>query len=228
MVLLESVKGNTGDDNYATISANATFPRFRHLPAEIQMAIWEMAAASPIITPEYAPVDDWVDRLDNSQESASGSNIDLLPNSPVKAHLMVLTSWSPLMHTCFDSRTAALRSSSLPLRFSTTAGFHIPCRPFDTTIDAIYFLPSELLRISHTFPQIRTVLREARHLMLYNYFPLALATRLAFSKYCEFRDANDCRPEGFDPRESITTRRRMRLVRVFDIPRGFHISDAVN
>ncbi|KAK0745679.1 hypothetical protein B0T18DRAFT_463982 [Schizothecium vesticola] len=217
MALLGPQKGNTGDDNNATISANATFPRFRHLPAKIQIAIWEMAAASPILTPEYAPADDWVEGWDNFQESASGFDINLPPNSPVKAYLMVLTSWSPLMHTCFDSRAAALRSSSLPLRFSTAAGFHVPCRPFATAIDTVYFVQSEPLRIYHTFPQIRTVLKEARHLVPYNYYFLAISSSTTRSKYCEFCDANDCRPKGFDLRESITTRRRMRVVQVSDL-----------
>jgi hypothetical protein len=36
---LEKGDSDTGADNITTISANATFPQFRHLPAEIQIAI---------------------------------------------------------------------------------------------------------------------------------------------------------------------------------------------
>lgn len=54
VVLQKPREENTIDDKNPAIPADAAFPQFRHLPAEIQHAIWDAAAASPILTPEYA------------------------------------------------------------------------------------------------------------------------------------------------------------------------------
>lgn len=208
---------NTIDDKNPAIPADAAFPQFRHLPAEIQHAIWDAAAASPILTPEYAAASDWVDRIRRFWRIVHDAT--LLPSSPALGDPMVLTSWSPLMHTCFDSRAAALRSPALPLSYSWGAGFPVPCRPFDPTIDALY-LPqitrymANDLRLLH--PQFHNFFDQATCLV-----PIDEWTTLKempvppkFKGYREFRTAKGHRPNRFNPRESITTRRRMRLVRV--------------
>jgi hypothetical protein len=181
-----------------------------------------MAAASPILTPEYAPASDWVDGIHKCW--AGGFNINLLSEPPIQVNLMVLTSWSPLMHTCFSSRTVALRSPALPLRFSATAGFRVPCRPFDATIAPLYIDQRMPMDIYMTHPQYENV-AEAQCLVPFDDwltlepYPMYLS---GFS-FSQFRDANGCKPEGFDPSEPIATRRRMRLAQVPDFRGGSQV-----
>lgn len=223
----ELQEGNAGDDNNPAVSANATFPRFRDLPAEIQVAIWDMAAASPILTPEYAPTNPGP-MLSNFFWVSTGQKMDinLSPGAQILIDLMVLTGWSPLMHTCFDSRAAALGSSSLPLRFSKTARFRVPCCPFDTTIDALY-LDQELLGDIYIMdPRNVKVAAEGQFLVLFEDWKM-LESYGAFSSlrysFLEFRDANGCRPERFEPSQVIDTRRRMRLVQIPVPPGDCHV-----
>lgn len=210
---------NTIDDKNQAIPADAAFPQFRHLPAEIQHAIWDAAAASPILTPEYAAASDWTVEINKFWDRVHDTT--LLPDSPALGDPMVLTSWSPLMHTCVDSRAAALRSRALPLRFSRRAGFPVPCRPFDMTIDALY-LPrvtrvgeADKLRVLH--PQFNTFFNQAKCLVPIDEWTLLKEMPIAhpkFQGYREFRNAKGRKPSRFNPRESIATRRRMRLVPV--------------
>ncbi|KAK0729579.1 hypothetical protein B0H67DRAFT_2593 [Lasiosphaeris hirsuta] len=98
------------------------FEVFPQLPAELRLMIWESAAASHPTSPEVCVAWPFFLRHDD-------------PLQP----LFVDTDWPPLLHACAEARIAALKSGYFRLRFSTSAGLHVPFRAFNPAIDTLYW-----------------------------------------------------------------------------------------
>lgn len=78
------------------------------------------------------------------------------------------TAWPAVFHACSESREAVLSSGAFRLRHSATAGFAVPFRAFDPTIDTLYWGKSQSDAMHHFFtdPASAALGRALRHIAI--------------------------------------------------------------
>ncbi len=133
----------------------ASFPLFSRFPVEIQLVIWEFAAA---LDPEPEVCVAWPLLIEQYTRP---------PEEPALPFL-VDTAWPAVVHVCRVAREAALKSGAVQLRYSPVAGFAVPYRHFIPAIDTLYWgkFQTGAMRLFLYRPENASLARDLRHLSI--------------------------------------------------------------
>ncbi|KAH7304441.1 hypothetical protein B0I35DRAFT_150781 [Stachybotrys elegans] len=127
------------------------FTVFPRLPVELQDAIWALSLAEP--EPEVCIV--WPLDLEAPEDQ---------PTLP----FIVDTAWPSIAHVCRAARAVALSSPLVRLRYSASAGFLVPYRAFDPSIDCLYWGVSQVNAMEFFFKKTENaaLARSLRHIAI--------------------------------------------------------------